>query len=145
MRYTKEKLQEILRLHKLWLTDDPEGERADLSNTDLRSADLRCANLSRANLRCVALNNADLSGANLRCVDLRSTDLSHADLRCANLDFSCWPLWCGSTCEYLTTHLYCLTSSLEIKKPIVNIHHRLWSYLSGLLLFFRSMGKLPSR
>lgn len=30
-------------------------------------------------------------GANLRGADLRG-----ADLRGVNLDFSCWPLWCGS-------------------------------------------------
>lgn len=41
----------------------------------LRSADLRSADLSDANLRC-----ADLRGANLR-----SADLSAANLRCANL------------------------------------------------------------
>lgn len=44
-------ISEILRKHKLWLTDSPDGE---------------CANLSGANLRG------------------------------ANIDYSCWPLWCGS-------------------------------------------------
>ena len=34
---------------------------------------------------------ADLSGA-----DLSDANLSDADLRSANLDYSCWPLWCGS-------------------------------------------------
>ena len=34
---------------------------------------------------------ADLSGA-----DLSGADLSGADLRGANVDFSSWPLWCGS-------------------------------------------------
>lgn len=34
---------------------------------------------------------ANLSGADLKGVDLRG-----CDLRGANLDFSCWPLWCGS-------------------------------------------------
>ena len=33
----------------------------------------------------------DLSDADLRYADLRD-----ADLRYANIDFSCWPLWCGS-------------------------------------------------
>ena len=35
--------------------------------------------------------HANLSGANLR-----DANLSDADLRGANLDYSCWPLWCGS-------------------------------------------------
>jgi len=54
---------------------------ADLQSADLRNADLQGANLQSADLR-----NADLQGANLR----------NADLRSVNLDFSCWPLWCGS-------------------------------------------------
>lgn len=31
------------------------------------------------------------------CADLRGANLSGANLRGANLDFSTWPLWCGST------------------------------------------------
>ena len=53
---------------------------------DLRGADLRGADLI----------DADLSGANLRRADLHGADLHGADLRRANLDFACWPLWCGS-------------------------------------------------
>ena len=33
--------------------------------------------------------------ANLRRANLREADLRRADLSGANLDFSCWPLWCG--------------------------------------------------
>ena len=68
---TTKKLQEVLRLHKLWLNDDPEGVRADLRRADLQGADLWKANLWGADLR-------------------------EADLRGANIDFSYWPLWCGS-------------------------------------------------
>ena len=71
-----DKLQEILVKHEQWLNndglnDDEGGERADLRGADLRGADLR--------------------GANLRGADLRE-----ADLRGVDLDFSVWPLWCGS-------------------------------------------------
>ena len=52
----QKKLDEILRLHKMWLNGEEEGERANLQGANLR-------------------------GANLRGVDL---------------DYSCWPLWCGS-------------------------------------------------
>ena len=52
--------------------------------------DLRGANLSEANL-----SGADLRGANLRGADLRGATLRGADLSEANLDFSCFPLWCG--------------------------------------------------
>ena len=40
---------------------------------------------------CKAILDYDLRGA-----DLRGANLSDADLRGANLDYSCYPLWCGS-------------------------------------------------
>ena len=60
------KLNEILDKHKKWLNREEGGERADLSG-----AILRRANLSEA-------------------------DLSGADLRDSDIDYSAWPLWCGS-------------------------------------------------
>ena len=63
---------------------------ANLSGADLSGADLSDANLSGANLSDASLRRADLSDANLRRADLRRADLSGA-----NLDFSCYPLWCG--------------------------------------------------
>jgi uncharacterized protein YjbI with pentapeptide repeats len=113
---TNEELKEILKLHKLWLNGEEGGVRANLSEADLRGADLskadlrwadlskadlRWANLSKADLRWANLSKADLSEADLSGADLSEADLRGADLRCANLsganlDFSCWPLWCGS-------------------------------------------------
>lgn len=58
---------------------------------DLSWADLNGANLNEARLGC-----ADLSHANLREANLTWADLRGADLRQTNIDFSCWPLWCGS-------------------------------------------------
>lgn len=63
---TQKELKAILDKHKKWLNDEEGGERANLSGADLRGA--------------------DLNGA----------DLSEADLCGANLDYFCWPLWCGS-------------------------------------------------
>jgi uncharacterized protein YjbI with pentapeptide repeats len=69
-----DELKAILYAHKLWLeSDGKKGERANL-----RRADLRVANLSGADLRRAYLRGADLSGA--------------------NIDYSAWPLWCGSGC-----------------------------------------------
>ena len=86
-------LDEILRLHKLWLSGSPDGIRADLSFADLSfadlsSADLSSANLRFANLRSANLRFADLSSANLRSANLSSADLSSADLSSANLRFA---------------------------------------------------------
>lgn len=44
----KEELNEILRKHTLWLCEDPEGERANLSEANLSEANLSGANLSEA-------------------------------------------------------------------------------------------------
>lgn len=108
---TQKELDIVLKKHKAWLSNEPDGERADLCWADLRwadlhEADLRMANLYRddlyrADLRGANLHDADLRGANLRGADLHEADLRGVNLRgadlCgANLDFSCWPLWCGS-------------------------------------------------
>jgi len=69
---------------------------ADLSGADLSEANLSGANLSEANLSEADLSGADLSEANLRGANLSEANLRGADLRGANIDFSCWPLWCGS-------------------------------------------------
>ena len=84
-------LNTIIQLHEKWLRREPGGKKANLSSADLRGADLSGADLSHADLRYADLSGADLSGA-----DLSHADLRYADLRGANVDFSSWPLWCGS-------------------------------------------------
>ena len=64
---------------------------------DLRGANLRGANLRGANLR----------GANLRYADLREADLLGANLSGADVDFSCWPLWCGSLNVKIDKRIFC--------------------------------------
>jgi glutathione S-transferase len=87
----REKLDEILRKHLLWLDGEKGGERADLWGADLRGAYLRGANLRGADLGGADLRGADLGGAYLRGAYLRGADLGGADI-----DFAAWPLWCGS-------------------------------------------------
>ena len=89
-KITKNELDKILRKHKLWLMNDPEGEMANLSGANLYRADLSWANLSlanlyRANLYRANLYKADLSGANLSGANLYRADLSWANLSLANL------------------------------------------------------------
>jgi hypothetical protein len=62
----KEGLAQIVKRHGEWLEAEPHGTRADLREADLRVADLQGA-------------------------DLRGAGLAGADI-----DFSCFPLWCGS-------------------------------------------------
>ena len=82
--------QLILEKHKKWLASEPDGERADLSNADLRyadlsNADLRYADLSNAVLSNADLRYADLSNAYLSNANLSNAYLSNADLRYADL------------------------------------------------------------
>ena len=81
-----EELRSILEKHKKWLEDEEGGERANLSYSNLRGSDLSYSDLRGSNLR----------GSDLRNSDLRNSDLRNSDLRGSDLDFSAWPLWCGS-------------------------------------------------
>ncbi|EAH2596893.1 pentapeptide repeat-containing protein [Listeria monocytogenes] len=88
----QEELDIILENHGKWLRNEG-GEKADLSNADLKNTNLRFANLRRAdlsgaNLRHADLRRADLSGANLRHADLRRADLSYANLSYADLSYA---------------------------------------------------------
>ena len=83
--YTKEQLDEIIKLHGMWLSSKIGGLSADLSNADLFNADLSNADLSNANLSNADLFNADLSNADLFNADLSNADLSNAKLSNADL------------------------------------------------------------
>ncbi|ENS3037933.1 pentapeptide repeat-containing protein [Listeria monocytogenes] len=80
----QEELDIILENHGKWLLNEG-GERANLSNIDLKNTNLRFANLRLAYLRGADLSNANLRGANLRFADLRGADLRFADLSNVNL------------------------------------------------------------
>ena len=90
-KITYDELQVFLRKHKLWLIDDPAGERANLSGADLSGANLWGANLWGANLSGADLSGANLSGANL----------SGADLSGANLSGAYCPLACPEEGEFI--------------------------------------------
>jgi uncharacterized protein YjbI with pentapeptide repeats len=85
MKLTQQQLNEIIKLHKLWLEGKEGGVRANLRKADLRGLDLRYVDLGGADLRNVDLRNVDLEGVNLRGADLRKADVRGADLRCVNL------------------------------------------------------------
>ena len=101
MTYTKAELKVILEKHQKWLNAEPDGELADLEDAYLEGANLKGANLEDAYLKGAYLEGANLKGANLedaylKGAYLKGANLEDAYLECANLDFSCWPLWCGS-------------------------------------------------
>ena len=97
---TVDELQVILEEHKKWLEGNG-GRRADLRGFDLRGFDLRGFDLQEVDLRWADLRGTDLRWADLREADLRwaalrGANLRGADLRGVDLDYSVWPLWCGS-------------------------------------------------
>ena len=85
------RLEAILDLHKKWLNHEGSGVRADLSNSNLSNSNLSRADLGGANLRGADLSDSILRGANL----------SRSDLRDSDIDYSAWPLWCGSLKAYV--------------------------------------------
>jgi hypothetical protein len=78
-------LRDVLDLHRKWLEDHPEGQRANLRGANLCGADLRGADLREADLRGANLRGANLIGTNLSWTNLRWTNLIEADLREADL------------------------------------------------------------
>ncbi|EHT7655235.1 pentapeptide repeat-containing protein [Listeria monocytogenes] len=80
----QEELDIILENHGKWLRNEG-GEKADLSNADLKNTNLRFANLRLAYLRGANLRFADLSNVNLSIADLNNANLSNADLSNVNL------------------------------------------------------------
>lgn len=82
-------LKKGVRAWNEWTTQNPRI-KPDLSQADLRQANLRAANLSQANLREAGLSAAtligvDLRGANLVRAKLRGAELGWADLIRADL------------------------------------------------------------
>ena len=81
----KDELAEILNKHKMWLSGEVGGIRADLYGTDLYGTDLYRADFRWADLRWANLAMADLSGANLSLANLSRADMTGANLSGADL------------------------------------------------------------
>ena len=80
-----------------------EAVKKALSN----GADLRWADLRWADLRWADLRGADLRGADLCWADLSGADLCDANLHRADLDYSCFPIWCGSLTVKIDKRVFC--------------------------------------
>ena len=78
--WTREKIEEAYK-----------NGRRDFSGKNFSGLDLREITLSEADL-----SEADMAWTNLSGADLTGADLTSADLSGANIDFSAWPLRCGS-------------------------------------------------
>lgn len=87
----EKEVKEVLDSHKKWMRGELGEIFANFQNADLRDKDLQGEDLRGANFQ-----DADLRGAHLR-----GANLQDADLRGANIDYSAWPLWCGSLDAYI--------------------------------------------
>ena len=79
----------------------------DLRLISLCAKDLKSDDLSKVNLFYADLFGADLRNVNLKCADLFGADLRKSNLCGANIDFSCWPLWCGSLNVKIDKRIFC--------------------------------------
>ena len=80
----KAEIDEILKLHKMWLAGEG-GSRANLFGANLAGANLFGVNLAGANLAGADLSRANLAGANLSEAFLSEAFLYRANLSGANL------------------------------------------------------------
>ena len=104
-RLTQEQLNDMISAHGKWLADDRDGVRLDLSGCDVHGLTMSRANLSWANLGGANLRWANLGGANLGGANLSGANLSGANLSGANIDYSAWPMWCGSLDTKVDKHI----------------------------------------
>ena len=82
----RELIQKMLELHEKWLRGEADGQRANFERADFQGTDFRGTDFQGANCR----------GANFREANFQGANFEGANFQGADLDFSCWPLWCGS-------------------------------------------------
>jgi len=85
-KITPEELQMVLEKHRKWINGEPDGEKADLSHTDLNGASLDGASLDGASLNGASLIRASLNGASLIRASLDGASLIRASLDGASLN-----------------------------------------------------------
>ena len=108
----KAELNEILKLHKMWLENEYGGKRADL----------RKADLSEANLRGADLRGADLRKADLRWASVANISGYHVISCQLNTSRKNNPINYWVDLDVITTG--CFQGSLEALKKAVEETHK---------------------
>lgn len=123
---TQKEFDEMMRLHEIWLDGEEGGRRAimqgeDLRNVNMNRADMMGVNMQRANTQRADMQDANMWGADMRGAnmqranmqranmqhvdmqhaDMRSAEMQRTDMRGVNIDYSAWPLCCGSLKAYV--------------------------------------------
>lgn len=70
-------------------------QKLEAGDKNFKICNLSGLNLCDANLCDANLRGADLRHADLRDANLRGANLCGANLCGADIDYACWPLWCG--------------------------------------------------
>jgi len=91
--------EEFLAAHKehvAWLSNHATGCRMNFTDCNLSCIKMPYANMTGANMTGAYMSHANLTGATMTDANLTRANMSCANMTDAILDFSCWPLWCGS-------------------------------------------------
>jgi hypothetical protein len=83
------KLAEIIREHKKWLTGDG-GQRADMRDANMRGANMQGADMRGADMRDANMQRADMQGA-----DMRDANMQGANMQGTILDGINWLAYIG--------------------------------------------------
>lgn len=107
----RKEFDEMMRLHEIWLNGEDGGRRATMQGADLRNVNMNRADMRGVNMQRANMLHADMQYANMQCAKMQHADMRHADMRSAemqrtdmrgaNIDYSAWPLCCGSLKAYV--------------------------------------------
>jgi hypothetical protein len=112
MQMPRPNLPKLLKLHGLWLQGSEKGIPANLSDANLRGANLRYANLSDANLSNAHLCYANLSDANLSGANLGDATGNMREIKSAHVEK--FPVvWCCTPTMETLVQIGCQRHPLE--------------------------------
>lgn len=89
-RWTQRQVDEMIKLHGLWLRGKEGGERAKIIGVDLSGLSLTGAHLRRAQMRDVKLADVNISVVDFSDVEFLRVTIEHADARYSTFSDTIW-------------------------------------------------------
>lgn len=94
---TQRELDRVIADHRLWLESVGEqGKRADLTGVNLTGLNMSGADMTWAIMSGANLTGLDMTGIDMTGAIMAGAIITGAKFAGTNIDYSCWPLWCGS-------------------------------------------------